>query len=164
MTAKILVPVDFSPITQSLVSWASSVARDRKASLLMLHVQEPIVQSFGGDIFFPLPLQEKQDVREALSKIVPEDPAIAVEHRLVLGSAPDEILKQADEARVDLIVMGSHGRNWLGRLLLGSVAQHVMRHASCPVLIVKHQHPVKEQEAEQLAAHPIGGVVASVVP
>jgi universal stress protein A len=145
MTAKILVPIDLSPITKAVVSWAASIARDRKASLILLHVQEPIVPSFGGDIYFPMPLEENAGIRRDLLEVVPEDPTIAVEHRFVLGSAPDEILKLANEERVDLIVMGSHGRGWLGRFLLGSVAQHVMRHAACPVLIVKQQCCAKPQ-------------------
>ena len=139
MTAKVLVPVDFSPMTESVVSWAASVARDRKASLILLHVQEPIAENLTGEMYFPMPLQENPEVRRKLMAVVPDDPAIACEHRLLLGAAPDLILKLADEEQVDLIVMGSHGRGWLGRLLMGSVAEHVMRHANRPVLIVNQQ-------------------------
>jgi universal stress protein A len=139
MTAKILVPIDFSAVTESVVSWAASLARDRKASLILLHVQEPMAESLEGEMCIPLPLAENPGVRRALLAIVPDDAAITCEHRLLLGPAPNLIVKLAGEERVDLIVMGSHGRGWLGCLLMGSVAQHVMRHAACPVLVVKQQ-------------------------
>ena len=137
MTAKILVPIDFSPITKSVVAWAASLARDRKASLILLHVQEPIADSLAGEMCYPLPLAENPGVRRALLEVEPDDPTIVRKHRLVIGAAPEMILALAAEEGVDLIVMGSHGRGWLGRLLMGSVAECVMRHATCPVLIVK---------------------------
>jgi nucleotide-binding universal stress UspA family protein len=137
MNAKILVPIDFSPITQSVVSWAASLARDRKASLILLHVQEPIGDSLAGEMYYPMPVVENPGVRRALLAVVPDDPTIPYEHRLLLGAAPEHIVGLAEEEGVDLIVMGSHGRGWLGRLLMGSVAENVMRNASCPVLIVK---------------------------
>ena len=137
MTAKILVPIDFSPITKSVVSWAASLARDRQASLILLHVQEPIADGLAGEMCLPMPLAENPGLRRALLEILPDDPTIRCEHRLLLGAAPEAILTLAEEEGVDLIVMGSHGRGWLGRLLMGSVAECVMRHATCPVLVVK---------------------------
>jgi nucleotide-binding universal stress UspA family protein len=60
-----------------------------------------------------------------------------VERRLVIGDPALEILDEAQESKVDLIVMGTHGRSGLGRLLMGSVAESVVRKAACPVLTVK---------------------------
>ncbi len=128
MTAKILVPIDFSPVTESVVSWAASLARDRKAALILLHVQEPIADGLAvGEMYYPVPVEENPGVRRALLEVVPEDSAVPCEHRLLLGCAPEGILNVADQERVELIVMGSHGRGWLGRLLMGSVAEQVMR-------------------------------------
>ena len=137
MTRKILVPIDFSPTNKSVIAWAASLARDRKATLILLHVQEPIAENLGGELYFPMQIEPHPGVRRALLETKPDDPAIAYEHRLLFGPAPDQIVKFAEDEHVDLIVMGSHGRGWLGRILMGSVAEHVLRHANCPVLIVK---------------------------
>jgi nucleotide-binding universal stress UspA family protein len=137
MTAKILVPVDFSSITPAVVSWAASLARDRKASLILLHVQEPVGDNYAGEMYWPVPHVENPNVRRALLEVEPEDPTIIRKHRLELGAAPETILDVAADEQVDLIVMGSHGRGWLGRLLMGSVAEQVLRRSICPVLVVK---------------------------
>ena len=154
MTAKILVPIDFSPITELVVSWAASFARDRKCVLILLHVQEPIAETLVGEMYYPMPLEENPGIRRALLAVVPDDPTLTFEHRILLGCAPDQILKLADEEQVDLIVMGSHGRGRLGRMLMGSVAEQVMRHATCPVLIVKQQcgHPPQAMPSVVTAA------------
>ena len=126
MSAKILVPIDFSPITESVISWAASLARDHKASLILAHVQEPIANILGaGEMYYPMPLVENPDVRRTLLNFVPDDPRIFCEHRLLLGAIPERIIALADEERVDMIVMGSHGRGWLARVLMGSVAEYV---------------------------------------
>jgi nucleotide-binding universal stress UspA family protein len=64
----------------------------------------------------------------------------------VHGEAASEIVRVAKERKVDLIVIASHGRTGLGRILFGSTAEAVVRHATCPVLVVK---PPQENEAEQ---------------
>ena len=65
------------------------------------------------------------------------DENVHVEHRLEEGDAAKRILEVAQEIQAGLIVMGTHGRTGLGRLLLGSVAEHVLRKATCPVLTVR---------------------------
>ena len=152
MSAKILVPIDFSPGTKTVLSWAASLARDRKATLILLHVQEPPIDQFVGEIYFPPPVLENPAIREALDKVKPEDPAVSCEHRLLLGAAPTQIVQLAADEKVDLIVMGSHGRGWLGRVLMGSVAAHVMRHAACPVLVVKASCAPADEPAAAPAA------------
>ena len=88
---------------------------------------------------------------------MPDDPTIAYKHRLLFGAAPEAILRLAEEEQVDLIVMGSHGRGWLGRLLMGSVAENVMRHATCPVLIVKPPGTRPEESASSSPAASLAG-------
>ena len=158
MTSKILVPIDFSPTSTSVVTWATSLARDREATLILLHVQEPIAENLGGEPYFPMPLEPNPGVRRALLETKPDDPAIPYEHRLLFGPAPDQIVKFAEDEHVDLIVMGSHGRGWLGRLLMGSVAECVMRHANCPVLIVKEKgsQPAHATQNFTTATHTAG--------
>ena len=83
-----------------------------------------------------MPLDENPGLRRALETLTPDDSTIVFERRLLLGPAPERILEVASQENVELIVMGSHGRGWLGRMLMGSVVQGVMRSAPCPVLVV----------------------------
>ncbi len=153
MSAKILVPIDFSPVTESVLSWATSIARDRRSHLILLHVQEPPADQFVGEIYCPLPLEENPATRTALLALKPTDPGVPCEHRMLLGSAPNQIVQLAADEHVDLIVMGSHGRGLLGRVLMGSVAEHVMRHAPCPVMVVKNNcAPAQQPSATAIAA------------
>ncbi len=72
-----------------------------------------------------------------LHEVQPSDRSIEVERRLVEGSAADALVRLADELKCDLIVMGTHGRSGLPHVLLGSVAEKVVRKAGCPVLTVR---------------------------
>ena len=92
---------------------------------------------------------ERHEIRERLTKVVPTVPNVAYEHRYLTGSPAAQILKLAEQERIDLIVMGSHGRTGLSKVLMGSVAEGVMRKAACPVLIVKL--PVDDSEIQDLA-------------
>jgi nucleotide-binding universal stress UspA family protein len=90
----------------------------------------------------PVPaLQEKrgyrEEVEEELGRVGAPDPGVRLERRLVVGDAAARILEAAQAVPCDLIVMGTHGRTGLGRVLLGSVAEQVVRLAPCPVLTVK---------------------------
>jgi nucleotide-binding universal stress UspA family protein len=152
MATKILVAVDFSPMTASVVAWATSVAYSRRASLILLHVQEPLAELSAG--LFPAPLEENAVQRHALESLKPDNAAVNYEYRFLLGPAPEGILETATKENVDLIVMGSHGRGWLGRLLMGSVVECVMRRASCPVLIVSP--PCKCPAADESVETPAG--------
>lgn len=73
----------------------------------------------------------------AHNAIVSHDPAIACRHHLLHGDPATQIVQFAEDEGVDLIVMGTHGRTGLKHLLMGSVAEHVLRHARCPVLVVR---------------------------
>ena len=77
-----------------------------------------------------------------LANVVPRDPAVACEHRLLVGDAAEAIVRTAEAEHVDMIVIGTHGRIGLSRILMGSVAEAVVRRAACPVLTMKQ--PVKE--------------------
>jgi nucleotide-binding universal stress UspA family protein len=75
-----------------------------------------------------------------LAKIVPTDPAVPCEHRLLSGAPARTIVELAKEEGVDLIVLGTHGRTGFHRLLMGSIAEAVVRTAPCPVLTFKQPH------------------------
>ncbi|MEO8499029.1 MAG: universal stress protein, partial [Planctomycetota bacterium] len=81
-----------------------------------------------------------------LDKIVPSDPTVPCEHLLLLGDPAHQLVELANKQSVDLIVIGTHGRTGLFRALMGSVAESVVRHATCPVITVKHP---KHKPAEE---------------
>jgi len=95
-----------------------------------------------------------REAREALLKIRASDPGVPVEHRLEEGDAVGHILRIAQEVPCDLIVLGTHGRRAVARLLMGSVAEAVVRKAACPVLTVKTPlpGPVPDRPVEQAPA------------
>ncbi|HZT97099.1 MAG TPA: universal stress protein [Chloroflexota bacterium] len=133
----ILHPTDFSEYSGYAFQLACDLARDYDARLIVLHVAAPPVVVYGEGVLPPEPKDYKERLRERLQQVVIQDPKIPIEHRLIEGDAAREILRLAGEAKCNLIVMGTHGRTGLGRLLMGSVAEQVVRKAPCPVLTVK---------------------------
>jgi nucleotide-binding universal stress UspA family protein len=136
----ILHPTDFSDNSQYAFQMACSLAKDHKASLILFHVIPPLVAPILPDPA-PNPLQPAE-AQECLrwwqfAWPQPPDANIRVEHRVAEGNAPKEILRLAQALRCHLIVMGTHGRTGLDRLLTGSVAEEVLRKAPCPVLVVR---------------------------
>jgi nucleotide-binding universal stress UspA family protein len=132
----ILHPTDFSAPSQQAFHLAWSLARDHGAKLIVLHVAPPLqfYGEFGALVRTEVQLEQ---LRSELSEIRGPDGSVPLEHRLEEGHAGTIIERVADEADCDLIVMGTHGRTGLGRWLLGSVAEQVMRRSDCPVLTVK---------------------------
>jgi nucleotide-binding universal stress UspA family protein len=134
----ILHPTDFSEYSRSALQLATALARDHGAKLLILHVGETPLVVYGEGV---LPVDTgayAQELQEKVEQIRPPDPQVAVEHRLVMAPEPvSEILAVAAEEGCDLIVLGTHGRTGLRRVLMGSVAEQVVRKAPCPVLTVK---------------------------
>jgi nucleotide-binding universal stress UspA family protein len=147
----ILHPTDFSDYSDYAFRLACSLARDYGARLVVLHVAElPVMVGGEGVLVLPRAI-DLDPLREQLEQIRPEDPRVQVERQIVEGDAASEILRVAKETRCDLIVMGTHGRRGLRRLVMGSVAEKVVRLAPCPVLTVKTPHCL-ELPSEELAA------------
>jgi len=136
---KILFATDLSPASNAALRYATSLARDFGATLLIVHVEELPVPYAGADMYFAQPEYPNPEIRRMLEAVVPGDKSVAYEHRLVIGTAAEDIVRLADEERVDLIVIGTHGRSGLRRVLVGSVAETVMRKAKCPVLTLKSE-------------------------
>jgi nucleotide-binding universal stress UspA family protein/quercetin dioxygenase-like cupin family protein len=137
-TQTILHPTDFSENARPAFQTACALARDSHATLLVLHVMMPSVSPLPqGPPPDPLRPAESQGSRAKLPWPRPSDPGIRVEHHLAEGDPAEEIIRLTEALRCDLVVMGTHGRTGLGRLMTGSVAEEVLRKASCPVLIVK---------------------------
>ena len=141
----ILLPTDFSDCGNYALSYAASLARTFGASIICVHVIEPMVPTVGySGMTEPLPIADITDQLEysaerELPKLAEREECagLEVEEMIVHGEAASEIVRVAKERNVDLIVVSSHGRTGLGRILFGSTAEAVVRHASCPVLVVK---------------------------
>jgi nucleotide-binding universal stress UspA family protein len=139
----ILHPTDFSEPSTSAFEFACALARDRRARLIVLHVITSPLATLGGLEALP-PGPEELNADEAkrqLETVQCPDSSVPLERRLIVGEAADAILQVAAETRSDLIVMGTHGRSGVSRLLMGSVAENVLRKATCPVLTVKAPLP-----------------------
>src|SRR5437016_7879524 len=139
---KILFPTDFSAFGQEALRWATVLARDTGATMIIAHVEEPPMAYGGGEMYFPAEEGDREELKQALVKIVPADPNVRFEHKLLAGDPASAIVEAAEQENADLIVIGTHGRTGLTRLLMGSVAEAVVRRAKCPVLTVKHPSPV----------------------
>jgi len=146
----ILHPTDFSDCSKYALRLACALARDHGAHLVLLHVAASPLIGYPEGVVPPDPETYRDGVRELLDRVdVPPD--LPVERRLAEGDAVTEILRTAEEVGADLIAMGTHGRTGLGRLLMGSVAELVVRQASCPVLTVKTPFPERVREAKVAA-------------
>lgn len=140
---RILVPLDFSEHAQKALRYATALARQFDSSLVLVHVIEPLVYpaDFG---YTPLPanLLEQDFEREAnarLEAVAAAQAAVGfqVEHFVRIGKPYHEIALAAAEQRADLVVLTTHGYTGLTHVLLGSTAERVIRHAPCPVLVVR---------------------------
>src|SRR5262249_47542275 len=153
---RILVPHDFSETSDAAVKYAIALARTFGAKLDLLHVSEKVQNDMATE--FPLGLDGSMEdaIRERVLKIItPTEQRELKPEFLVRAGAPYvEILTYAKDRDVDLIVMGTHGRGFVGRVVMGSVAEKVVRYAPCPVLTVhadEHEF-VLDEVIEQPAA------------
>jgi nucleotide-binding universal stress UspA family protein len=150
----ILLPTDFSECGNFALSYAASLARTFNARIICVNVIEPIVPTVGySGMTEPLPIADiAEQLEDSAERELPklaecdECEGIDIEELVVHGEAASEIVRVAKDRDVDLIVISSHGRTGLGRILFGSTAEAVVRHATCPVLVVK---PPAEDEIEQ---------------
>jgi nucleotide-binding universal stress UspA family protein len=135
----ILYPTDFSTDARTAFEVACVLAGEGHGRLVVLHVERPPLATLGGTSGVP-PLPNEYNgerLREELQRVQPVRAGIAVEHRLEYGDPAAVILEVAQDIGADLIVMGTHGRTGLRRLLMGSVAERIVRKASSPVLTVR---------------------------
>jgi nucleotide-binding universal stress UspA family protein len=139
----ILHPTDFSERSRHGFRLACSLARDYGAHLIVLHVvPTPLAVYMEGVVAGP---EEdfQEEVKAQFHAMKSEYAEVRPEYRMVEGDAIFEILRFAAEHPCDLIVLGTHGRTGLGRFLMGSVAEGVVRKAACPVLTVKAPFPAE---------------------
>lgn len=139
---KILCPLDFSDASRNALRYANEFAQSMNAKITVLHVIQP--QPVVADInvpFVPLESEIENNAKAELHQFIREEVSegVVVEEVLAFGLPSDCIIAQARKEDVDVIILGTHGRTGLSRLLLGSTAETVMRCAVRPVLVVKAQ-------------------------
>lgn len=137
----ILHPTDYSELSRPAFELAYAVARDYGAEMVVCHVSPPPIIGVDGGVEVELPTGWAEEAEARLRALRPADSRVRVSHRLERGEASAELLRVAADVKADLIVMGSHGRSGLSRLLVGSVAEDVMRKAPCPVVTVRSPFP-----------------------
>jgi nucleotide-binding universal stress UspA family protein len=146
----ILHPTDFSENSRPALEVARSLARDHGARLVVLHVTPPAILMDGTVAAEIDPSTFHAALEDLRNKLEGPDLKYPVETRLNLGFDREEILRTAEELGCDLIVMGTHGRTGLGRVLMGSVAESVLPRAACPVIVVKAtEHTPSGHNGEQ---------------
>jgi nucleotide-binding universal stress UspA family protein len=135
----ILLPTDFSTYAEHACQQEFTLAARKNAHVLLLHVLLRSDLAFGN---IPFPIQEQAEKEmqagaEHRLKTLASSRTASVETSVVWGSPAAEICRVAKERGVDLIVMSTHGRTGLAHLFIGSVAERVVRHALCSVLVVR---------------------------
>ena len=141
----ILVATDFGEASDAALSYGRDLARTYEATLHVVHVAENVLARYADDGTLALLPQLQNDIDEAARKRMAE--LVTDEDRTMLHAKPvvlaalgtaEAIVGYAKKYNVDVIVMGTHGRGALAHLLMGSVAERVVRTAPCPVLTVRH--------------------------
>jgi nucleotide-binding universal stress UspA family protein len=141
---KILVAVDFGEASDAALNYGRELARTFGSTLQILHVVENVMSRYATEFAFAAYPEVQMQVEDAARKRLVG--MVSNEDRERLGAAPVlrtsmapavAIVDYAREERVDLIVMGTHGRGTVAHLLMGSVAERVVRSAPCPVLTVR---------------------------
>ncbi len=139
--AKFLVPIDFSVYSYAALDFASSLAEAMNASLTILHVDEtgePVAGTTNQtDCLNRDGESHGRKIWAQLRAYQSPDDGIRFEHQLIRGPAHSQIADFAELNEFDYVVLGTHGRSGVGRALLGSVAEQVVRNANCPVITVK---------------------------
>jgi nucleotide-binding universal stress UspA family protein len=143
---KILVPVDFSDGSAAAVQHAVTLAKNLQAEVDIVHAFDvptfipPHVVVMMGEVDAPLSEHAERHAKEQLEEFIhkmniPE--GVKWSSRVLLGPPAVTVLEAAEQGKHDLIVMGTHGRTGLPRLVMGSVAEKIVRNSSCPVLTVR---------------------------
>jgi nucleotide-binding universal stress UspA family protein len=146
---KILVPTDFSTHADEALRVAYTLAQAIGAEVTLFHVaRPPAVASEGGRLLANPGKGEAENLWDRFRPIQTTDPKVRVTHQVIVAERPraGHILEMLDKLGCDLIVMGTHGHSWLKERLFGSVTEEVVRHAQCPVMVVKV--PAQDPPAE----------------
>jgi nucleotide-binding universal stress UspA family protein len=140
---KVLFATDFSDHSQAAARFAATLARDAGATLIVVHVIElPPPYGAAGPYVGEFIDQNERLLKGMLDDIATDSGVPNHETHLLVGPPASEIVRFAEQEGVDLIVMATHGRTGVTRLLMGSVAEAVLRRAPCPLLTIRQPEAV----------------------
>lgn len=146
---KILVPTDMSPPAEKAIRYAAQLAEQFGGELFVVHIIEPVYPyPLDGMTYFPTSLptdpniarrpELEANLQQRAGKLQQEH-RIKVKSEVRVGTAYDQIVRAARDLEADLVVVATHGYTGLKHFLLGSTAEKVVRHAPCPVLVVREK-------------------------
>ncbi len=149
----ILFPTDFSVEADQALEVARSLARDHQAKIVLVHAAMPVAAVevyIADDDIDSMRAQARRQLAEVAARIT----EVPVETDVLIGEPAHMIVGLAEKLSADLVVMGTHGRGGVSRLLLGSVADYVLRNAPCPVLTIRPgtERHLREELATDLTA------------
>jgi|SRR4030095_6588251 nucleotide-binding universal stress UspA family protein len=144
---RILVPIDFSDCSKKALQYALALAKTHEAAVTLLYVVAPAygVAELSGIESAQLEVTMREGGEKELAKLSVDElrGEVAVEALVRTGSPAVQIIEAAQSLPADLIVISTHGRTGLKHVLLGSVAEHVVQRAPCPVFVVReHEHEI----------------------
>jgi len=137
---KILVPIDFSDHSRKALAYAVKFAQQFGSEIELVHVVTPVVYAEG--MVLPaamenLDRQTEEHAKAELDKIAAENPGVKIKTAILTGNPYDEIVTHARKRQTDLLLITTHGRTGLQHFLMGSTAEKILRHAPCPVMVVR---------------------------
>ncbi len=169
---RILVPIDGSETAQRGLQEAIRLAKAGGGQLRLFHVIDDLSFALAMDAYAGQQGDWLATMREAGARVLSDAksaaaaagvPAEGVLHETAGTRLADAVAGEAAKWQADLIVLGTHGRRGVGRVLLGSGAESVLRSAPIPVLVVRSQAPAKQAQAEAQAANPHVSVVTGAL-
>jgi nucleotide-binding universal stress UspA family protein len=139
----ILLATDFGPVTRAALHYSLAIARRYGATVYLLHVVRPDMFQFGGAESSATLDDGWRDAQSHMTDLLIEGHLQGVQHKVLVeqGDVWEVLSAKIAELSVDLLVVGTHGRSRIGKLLLGSVAEEIFRQATCPVLMVGPKAP-----------------------
>ena len=163
---RILVPLDFSSNSALALDYAYALAQKFEAALHLVHVCEvPSMMTASMDAYAIAYTDWSQrlgdEAEQELAKLLPALARVRVSTEVLFGSPARAIVTAAGTNGADLIVMGTHGHGALMHVVMGNVAERVVRTASCPVLTVREPKPMKKEQP--VVVHEVGVVAALVL-
>jgi nucleotide-binding universal stress UspA family protein len=155
---RVLCAVDLTKASERTLDMALSMAEETLARVTLLHVVEGVLGESGPELYRPVPESAVlrrvlvDEAKERLGRVAePAHSFCDVSVQVETGAAWRQILRVAEEGYADLIVIGAHAHGAFGRLFLGSTANQVVRHAHCPVLIVRETTAREESHEAAIA-------------
>ena len=145
---KILCPVDFSESSKAAVAFASAIAKDHDAEIHIVYSYESTFAFTDGPFPSSIPPADLEHDHLALAKMLPTEGDVRFRHEFLHGPPVRTLLDYAAENDIDLIVLGTHGRTGIARMLMGSVAESIVRSATCPVITVKTPASLKHDDVD----------------